>query len=65
MGMGFNLLIALIFGITVTIKIFRPHQNFYELDFSPEKVVLLIAVTLLLPLISILVSVYSFQRQEF
>lgn len=65
MGMVFNFMIALIFGITVTLKIFRPHQNSYELDFSPEKFMLLIAVTLLLPLISILVSVYSFHRQEF
>lgn len=63
-GMIFNFAIAAIGAISLTYKIFHPHQNFYESNFQSEKVITLICAMLLAWLFSALLSLSHFQRKD-
>ena len=63
-GMIFNFAIAMIGAMTLTFKIFHPHQNFYESNFQNDKVITLICAMMLAWLVSVLLSIIYYKRKE-
>jgi len=63
-GMIFNFAIAMIGAMTLTFKIFHPHQNFHASNFQNDKVIALIGAMMLAWLVSVLLSITHYKRKE-